>query len=79
MAAAITEIMPDRYRQQNLFDSEGTDKPVLMMAVDAINRKWGRQTVQLAAAGLKKPWQMVQSRKSPDYTTNWLELPVAKA
>ena len=75
----LTEITPDRYRQQNLFDSEGTDNQDLMVAVDLINRKWGRQTVQLAAAGVNKSWRMVQSRKSPDYTTNWLELPVAKA
>ncbi|MFH2122743.1 MAG: DUF4113 domain-containing protein [Pseudomonadota bacterium] len=26
-----------------------------------------------------KPWSMQQRRKSPAYTTNWQELPVAKA
>ena len=60
----------------DLFGSVDTEKPELMQAVDRINQKWGRQTVQLAAAGLTKSWKMVQSYKSPAYTTNWSELPV---
>jgi len=75
----LTEIVPARHQQINLFTSLDTEKPELMQAVDRINQKWGRETVQVAAAGLTKPWKMVQSLKSPAYTTNWSQLPVAKA
>jgi DNA polymerase V len=75
----LTEIVPARHQQINLFASLDTEKPELMQAVDRINQKWGRETVQVAAAGLTKPWKMVQSLKSPAYTTNWSQLPVAKA
>lgn len=51
----------------------------LMEALDQINGRWGRNTLQYAAAGLDKPWSMKQQYKSPSYTTRWDELPVVKA
>lgn len=75
----LAEIVPAAYQQINLFDPVGTEKPELMQAVDRINQKWGKQTVQLAAAGLTKSWRMVQYHKSPAYTTNWSELPIVQA
>lgn len=74
----LTGIVPDGCQQIGLFDVQGEGKDELMQAVDRINQKWGRQTVQLAAAGLVKPWEMVQSHKSPAYTTSWSELPIVK-
>ena len=75
----LLEIVPARHQQINLFGPASTESPELIKAVDRINQKWGRQTVQLAAAGLTKTWGMVQSHKSPAYTTNWSELPVVNA
>ncbi len=79
MLAGITN---HRYRQQDLFSfSQPTvkeDKP-LMTALDKINDKWGRCTIQYGITTAEdKPWSMQQTRKSPAYTTNWLELPVVK-
>ena len=42
---------------------------------DAINRKYGRGTLCLAAEGFQKPWRMRRDKKSPNYTTQWHELP----
>lgn len=75
----LMDIVPDHHQQQNLFVLANTESPELMQAVDQINQKWGRHTVQLGTAGIDKSWQMVQSYKSPAYTTNWPELPVVKA
>ncbi|ESQ08153.1 MAG: Y-family DNA polymerase [Thiohalocapsa sp. PB-PSB1] len=50
----------------------------LMAVVDAINRHYGRGTIQLAGAGLSKPWAMRQARRSPRYTTRWDEFPIAR-
>lgn len=74
----LAELVPAGYQPMDLFGAVDAEKPELMAAVDRINRKWGRETVQLAAAGLAKPWQMVQDHKSPAYTTDWSELPVAR-
>ncbi len=50
----------------------------LLLALDHINRKFGRGTLRLAAEGFDKPWHMKQNLRSPNYTTQWLELPTVK-
>jgi DNA polymerase V len=50
-----------------------------MKAVDEINKRWGHDTIQSAAAGLVKEWHFRQLKKSPAYTTRWAELPTVKA
>jgi DNA polymerase V len=67
-------------RQYNLLD-DPPDKEGerLMAALDAVNRRWGRGSLQYAAANLGKSWRMRQARKSPRFTTDWDELPLAKA
>lgn len=78
----LTGIVKQGRGQQNLFallKPPKEDKP-LMAALDKINGKWGRQTIQYGmTTAEEKPWSMQQTRKSPAYTTNWLELPVVKA
>jgi DNA polymerase V len=79
----LAEILKqDRYKQQDLFSfsqpATSEDKR-LMAALDRINGKWGRQTIQYGMTTAEnKPWMMQQTRKSPAYTTNWHELPVVK-
>jgi len=51
----------------------------LMGTLDAINCRFGRDVLRLAACGTEQPWQMKRAAKSPSYTTSWAELPVAKA
>ena len=54
----------------------------LMGALDKLNDRYGRGTVGLASAGLKGPqrnFEMRQSLLTPQYTTNWAHLPVARA
>ncbi|NOS76976.1 MAG: DUF4113 domain-containing protein [Nitrospira sp.] len=50
-----------------------------MAALDAINARWGAGTLQYAACGLTKAWQMQSYRRSSAYTTNWAELPVVNS
>jgi DNA polymerase V len=66
-------------RQQDLFRTPPAANGAVMEALDRINSRWGRNTVQYASSGLDKPWCMSQERRSPAYTTNWQELPVVKA
>ena len=46
----------------------------VMAVLDAINQRYGRQTLKLGSEGFKAPWKMKQNFKSPGYTTNWNEL-----
>lgn len=51
----------------------------IMAAVDQLNDRYGRDTVQLAAAGLVRRWAMRSENRTPAYTTRWDELPTASA
>lgn len=43
----------------------------LMGKLDAINGRYGRGVLKLAAEGVEKPWQMRRGNLSPRYTTEW--------
>lgn len=47
-------------------------------AVDAINAHYGKSTIHYAAEDLSSAWQPRRALRSPQYTTNWSELPIAK-
>jgi DNA polymerase V len=48
-----------------------------MAAMDNINRLWGRGTIRVGSAGVTQRWKMRSENRSPRYTTQWNELPVA--
>lgn len=49
-----------------------------LRAVDAINKRYGKTTIRYAAEDLSDAWQPKHGLRSPRYTTNWQELPVAR-
>jgi DNA polymerase V len=49
-----------------------------LQAFDAINRRYGRQTIHYAAEDLSQAWQPKRQLRSHRYTTNWQELPTAR-
>jgi DNA polymerase V len=76
--AMLTDITPVNDIQLNFavndFLSHTEDKDKIMNSIDSINRKWGRDTVKVAAMGIEKKSLMKQQKKSPRYTTSWEEL-----
>ena len=66
--------------QATLFDDtaaqENSEK--LMQVMDSVNRRMGKGSMTIAAAGTQRRWAMRRDSKSPNYTTDWDELPVAK-
>lgn len=63
-------------------DDPGDDRSRLMSTLDSINTRHGRGTVKLASvgtAGNARAWSMRQDLRTPDYTTRWTDLPVARA
>ena len=84
----LLDLMPDALLQGDLFlgdtsDLHGVpDKTRLMLALDNINTRFGKGTLQLASAGLegkRSLWGMKQERRTPAYTTDWRDIPVASA
>jgi len=54
----------------------------LMSAIDGINAKFGRGSIRVASAGAgeqKREWQMRQELRTPRYTTNLADIPIARA
>lgn len=45
-----------------------------MRAIDVLNRRFGRNTVSYAAAGVARGWSMQRGNLSSRYTTDWSEL-----
>ncbi len=74
----LTEIVSASQRQGNLFE-QGRGDAGLMRALDRINERWGRDTVQYAVSGFKREWDFKRLQLSKAYTTRWDHLPVVKA
>ncbi|MHB1657368.1 MAG: Y-family DNA polymerase [Burkholderiales bacterium] len=56
-------------------------RTTLMQTMDAVNGKYGTNTVGTGSVGIAKRrvWSMKQGSKSPNYTTQWQELAVVHA
>ncbi len=74
----LAGLCPEDEIQLNLFDNRDTaarhEERELMATIDTLNRKYGRDTVFLAGAGIARKWRGRQEHKSPGYTTRWEEL-----
>jgi DNA polymerase V len=80
-AGVILNLLADKpTMQQSLFDDmEVKGKSAgLMKAMDSINSRFGNAAIKTAASGTKQDWKMRSSNRSPNYTTQWDELPVVR-
>lgn len=76
----LTGLVPVSQTQADLFDDRDRRKSKrLMSALDAINDRWGADTLHYASSGISKPWKTQFHRRSPAYTTDWDALPVVNA
>jgi len=78
----LTALQPAGFRQLKFWDVAGSqvrkpDKP-LMLAMDRINSRFGKDTLRYACSGLEKNWEMRRGRLSPGFTTKWPDIPMVK-
>jgi len=65
--------------------SQPPDRPALMAAMDALNKRFGRDTVRIGSATMAssgadlRVWATRQDRRSPRFATRWDEMPVVQA
>lgn len=72
------ELVKPELAQRVLFaDMDPMRGAKAMAAMDSINARWGRGSLAVASAGIKKPWAATFDMRTPRYTTRWDELPVA--
>jgi len=70
----LLEIVPKANQQFSLLvpsEMENGRNERLMATLDAINGRYGRGSLRLAAEGVAKEWQMRRGNLSPRYTTEW--------
>lgn len=50
----------------------------LMLHMDMLNQKLGRNSVYFGAQGMNNLWLMKREMRSPKYTTNWADIPLVR-
>ena len=75
----LYNLVSEHTLQADLFDyidlKGGEASQTRLRAFDAINSRYGRQTIRYAAEDLSQAWQPKRQLRGPRYTTNWQELP----
>lgn len=77
-AGVMLTLLTDKSTKQiSLFtDTNALERSTkLMSALDAVNSRYGRDTVRSGASGFAKRWSMRSENRSPRFTTRWEELP----
>ena len=65
--------------QQDIFSyAEASRRDKLYEAVDKINKQFGRKALFHLAEGVLRPWTMKRDHLSPNYTTDWTQIPEVK-
>ena len=65
--------------QPDIFSyAESSKRDKLYETVDQINKQFGRKTIFHLAEGIQRPWTMKRDHLSPNYTTDWQQIPVVK-
>ena len=74
IGVGLLDLVDMKCQQLDLFD-ESKGKPKLMQAVDTLNNKYGRDTVFVSAQGTQVKWSMRREFLTPQYTTDWNNIP----
>lgn len=78
----FSDLCDKSHHQYDMFShptEELTEAERTMNVIEAINGKYGKRTIHLAAEGLQKQWSMRSELRTPSYTTCWTDLPIAYA
>lgn len=75
IGVGLLDLVSEKHNQFDLFNAP-TANPQLMQALDSINHRYGTDTLFLAAQGINQKWAMRRELLTPQYTTNWLDVPI---
>lgn len=78
---ALYDLIDERYLQSDLFGEFNLASSAItqsrLQAVDSLNKRYGKGTLYFAAEDLSRTWEPKHDLRSPRYTSNWQELPIA--
>lgn len=74
IGVGAVDLAEDKFFQMDLLSVDAS-KPQLMQTLDAVNERYGRDTLFVARQGGEQKWSMKRSRLTPKYTTSWRDLP----
>lgn len=74
IGVGLIELVDGLHEQLDLLNPRQADDE-LMKVLDGINRKYGNDTMFLAAQGIEPKWEMRRELLSPQYTTKWNDIP----
>ena len=71
----LLDLVPATEVTSTLFDMpDSIGSQSRMKAMDAINRRFGRDTVKLGSLGIRPKWSLRREMLSPCYSTDWNDL-----
>ncbi|MEW6992484.1 Y-family DNA polymerase [Colwelliaceae bacterium 6441] len=68
------ELESRKFQQPDLFIADKAN-PLLMNCLDNINNRYGQGTLKIGSEADTQPWQMKRNFLSPQYTSNWRDIP----
>ncbi|MEH6454140.1 MAG: DUF4113 domain-containing protein, partial [Psychromonas sp.] len=71
----LVSLVSAQQQQLDLFN-QNKHNPALMNVLDTINHKYGSNTLFHASQGINPQWAMRRAFLSPQYTTNWQDIPL---
>jgi len=75
----LEDLQPAGAGQADLFAAPDPRAPALLAAMDGLNARFGRNTIAVAAQGYgPRSFDTKRSQKSPSWTTNIAEIPIAR-
>lgn len=74
IGVGLLDLTDGVHEQADLFNAN-PNNPKLMKVYDALNHRYGSDTVFLGAQGIEQKWGMRRDRLTPQYTTKWRDLP----
>ncbi|WP_372871893.1 Y-family DNA polymerase [Shewanella sp.] len=77
IGVGLLDLTDEVHFQADLF-SPNPANPRIMQACDALNHRYGSDTLFLAAQGIEQKWAMRRELLTPQYTTNWHHLPAIR-
>ena len=77
VGVGLLDLTDLQHQQFDLF-SGSKGNPELMKAMDKLNQRYGRDTVFISAQGTQVKWGMRRHFLTPQYTTNWKNIPLIR-
>jgi DNA polymerase V len=66
----LSDLTAPEEQQLSMLHAPDNEKNVAIMeALDTVNRRWGKDSLFYAGAGIDKPWSMKREMRSPSYST----------